>query len=509
MPPPRCLLARRFCSISTGDPSHAPTPDVVSTVADTAAAAILRTPRFESRLLSLLPSAVFLQPDCARLTLTRLLPYQVPSLRFLLFLSAHLPAADTAPAPAPERAASSLPELDSFLFRLPPTLAADAVEILASRLGLHPSLPALNDVFRRVLRAARPDLVLRLFSAFASSPAFPGDEDTVACVVRACIAAGRPVDGLQFLRDAVLRGSPPSAFVATDIIGAFASQGNFAKVSETLHLMIAAGCQPDSIVYHRIMHYLFARRKGREALRVFNEIKLRGYEIDRITYTTVLDGLCKMGLTDDAHKIWDEMVNKGMEPNEYAYCSFIYFYCKAGDFTRALKVYDEMLHKGFKESNVSCNILIAGFCAHGMVDEAADIFDKMATKGVERDVITYSTLIHGLCKVGKLAQARGMYEQLLASGLEPTVATLTPLIDALCNEGQVDAAVELIRLMQAKGLEPRFGSNNSIINGFCMINRFDDAMAWLADVLGGYSLISYAQAMYLIPKSWMIFCLYM
>ncbi|TVU46925.1 hypothetical protein EJB05_06499, partial [Eragrostis curvula] len=480
MPPPRLLLARRLCSTSTPDPAHAPTPDAISTVADAAAAAILRTPQFESRIMSQLPRAVLLHPDCARLTLSRLLPYQVPSLRFLLFLSAHLPAPDAAPEPA---ASAPLPGLDDFLLRLPPPLTADAADILASRLGLHPSLSALNGAFRAALRAGRPDLVFRLFSAFSSSPAFPGDDGTVTGLARACAAEGRPLDGLRLLRDAARGGSPPSIYAASDIIGAFAADGNFAKVSETLHFMIATGCNPNTIVYQRIIHHLFAHGKGGEALRVFNEIKRRGYDINRVTYTTVIDALSKLRRFGDAQMIWKEMVDKGIEPNQYAYCSLADSYFEAGDFERAHQVYDEMLGKEFKESTVSCNILVKGFCVHGRMDDAFRVFHEMVRKGVEHDVITYNTLIQGLCTVGKLAEALEMYEQLLASGLESTVSTFTPLIDAMCNEGQVDAAVDLFKLMQAKGLEPLVRSNESIIDGFCKINRADDGMAWLAEML--------------------------
>ncbi|KQK21586.1 hypothetical protein BRADI_1g61740v3 [Brachypodium distachyon] len=467
---------RHICSSSASELASVPT--AVSTAASLAADTVLRGPRFESNLLKLIPRALLFDPSCVRLTLSHLLPSPEPSLHFLLFLSSLVPAPEAAPAPSPQ-----LPGVDAFLLRLPPHLAADAAALLASHLGLHPSIPALNAASRAALRAARPDLVFNLFSTFSSSPDFPGDADTVSCLARACAADRRPLDGLRLLRDAARRGSPPSSAAAADLVKAFAASGNFPKVSDTLHLMISAGYPPDTVVYQCIIHGLFAHKMGGEALRVFNEIKLRGYDIDAVTYTTVIDGLCKVGNIVDARKMWDEMVHKGMEPNEYAYCSFLGYYCKAGDFDMAYKVYGEMLGKGFKESTVSCNIILAGFCVHMRVDEAISVFEGMVTEGIEHDVFTYNTLIQGLCKVGRLAEAIRMYQRLLSSGLEPTVSTFTPLIDTMCEEGQVDHAVELFRLMQAKGFEPLVRSNDSVINGFCKARRADDAMAWLAGML--------------------------
>uniref|UniRef100_A0A0E0CYP9 Uncharacterized protein n=1 Tax=Oryza meridionalis TaxID=40149 RepID=A0A0E0CYP9_9ORYZ len=80
--------------------------------------------------------------------------------------------------------------------RLPdPALAARRRRGARLGLGIHPSLRALNFVMRSVLRAAQLDLVFRLFS-----PDFPGDPATVAFLVRACSAEGRPLDGLRLQR---------------------------------------------------------------------------------------------------------------------------------------------------------------------------------------------------------------------------------------------------------------------------------------------------------------------
>ncbi|XP_006650105.2 pentatricopeptide repeat-containing protein At5g18950-like [Oryza brachyantha] len=478
---------QRLCSTSAAAAADADAtsqpPATFLEIAARAAANILGDPRYESRLLSLLPGDLLFHPDCVRLALSHVLPSPDHSLRFLRFLSSHLPA----PAPAPDDAAEApsppLPGVDGFLIQLWPPDAVDAAEVLASRLGLHPSLGVLHCAMRTALRAARPDLVFRLFSAFSSSPDFPGDAATVAFLVRACAADGRPHDGLRLQRDGARRGLPPSLDAIADLVAAFSAAGNFGKVSETLHLMIAAGTVPDTFIYQRIMHGLFAHGLGSEALRVFNDIKLRGYHIDAVTYTTAIDGLCKMGCIDEARGVWSEMVGKGMEPNEHAYCSLLDYHCKAGDFVMAHKVYDEMLGKGLKESTVSCNIMVTGFCVHGRLDEALGMFEEMVKRGIRHDVITYNILIQGLCKAGKLGDAIQVYEQLLSSGLEPSVSTFTPLIDTMCEEGQVDSATEFLKLMHAKGLVPLVRTNDSILNGFCKARRAEDGMAWLAGML--------------------------
>ncbi|EAZ02708.1 hypothetical protein OsI_24823 [Oryza sativa Indica Group] len=97
----------------------------------------------------------------------------------------------SSPSPVPEHKPPLL-GVDGFLIQLWPP---DAAEVLASRLGIHPSLRALNFAMRSALRAAHLDLVFRLFS-----PDFLGDAAIVAFLVRACSVEGRLLDGLRLRR---------------------------------------------------------------------------------------------------------------------------------------------------------------------------------------------------------------------------------------------------------------------------------------------------------------------
>ncbi|CAN6294987.1 unnamed protein product [Urochloa humidicola] len=67
-------------SASTSDPAGTLTPSTVSNAADLVAAADLRAPCFESRLISLVLSSVLSDPAFARFMLSGLLPAPAPSL---------------------------------------------------------------------------------------------------------------------------------------------------------------------------------------------------------------------------------------------------------------------------------------------------------------------------------------------------------------------------------------------------------------------------------------------
>ncbi|KAG0461844.1 hypothetical protein HPP92_020320 [Vanilla planifolia] len=348
------------------------------------------------------------------------------------------------------------------------------------------SLVSWNSTLSASLKAERIDLFQRFYAMMIESGTAP-DAPTAGYLIRAFCRECRPMEAYHVLRDLSRNGIIPDVVSLTELVASFAKVGNFGKVSEILHLMIAGGCSPDLFTYQGVIHGLCNVASGEtmvdEGFRIFCEIKVRGYAPDVVTYTTMIDGLCKSGRMDDACLLWSEMIAKGMQPNSYTYNAIINGYCKSGDLEKAQKLYDEMLSKGLEESTVSCNTMIAGMCMKGMLAEAIKLFDTMPKKGIEHDLITFNTLIQGLCKVSRTSDAIELYLRMAALGIRPSVSTYTPLIQVLCEEGQVTDAMELLKLMEAEGLEPLVCTNDCIIKGFCRIGKAEEGMAWLSKML--------------------------
>ncbi|KAJ1697673.1 hypothetical protein LUZ63_006185 [Rhynchospora breviuscula] len=438
--------------------------------------AILTKPRFETLLPSLYPSSLLLNPSCISLTISPLShSHPLLSIRYLLFLS-------NLPCLAPSPLSLDSPALTSLFLRLllekhPPGFTATVLSFISNSSFLfsdkvrHASLSA-------ALRIRQPDLVFKIHEKMPCCDRF-----THGLLIRAMCVQGRLKEAYCFLKDGLKSGFVPDILALTKLVSVFSKAGNFGMVSHLLHLMIEVGVMPDAYTYQSLIHGLCHHGLIEEALRVFNEIKFRGYKIDLVTYSTIINGLCKTGRIEEVRTLWEEMLQKGFRPNNYCYCTIIDAYCKIGDFNMAQKVYDEMLMKGLKESTVSYNVMIGGLALHGRTDEALKLFDEMPRRGIARDVVTYNTLIQAFCRAKEVDKAINLYREVISSGMEPHASTFTPIIEVLCEDGKIVQAIEFIKSMDELGLERLERTNDCIIKAFCKAGMAGEGMAWLVNLL--------------------------
>ncbi|XP_039113842.1 pentatricopeptide repeat-containing protein At5g18950 [Dioscorea cayenensis subsp. rotundata] len=494
---------RRYSSCAHEGEQQAMLAETAKRVCET----IRTTPRWESRLLSLFPSAQIFHPDCIRLVLSSSNP--LLSLRYFLWLSSSSSSSSSPLDPTPLidslarakawkpalhaiRSTKCLPEtqvLHSLLLLLLDDAAGidHAFDVLSLLDAQSLPLPTWNAALSGSLRAGKTDLFWLFYQSMMQSGASGGDASTASLLIQALCKEKKLFEACGLLREACRNGIMPDVASITQLISGFSRAGNYGKVSELLHLMIAGGRPPDIVTYQTIIHGLCANGMGDEAFRIFNDLKLRGYAPDTVTYTSMIDGLCKMRRMEEAKTLWCEMASKGMKPNHYTYGALLNGYCKSGDFHHARKVYDEMLSHGYKESIITCNMMIAGLCLHGRMAEAVDMFEGMTKKRIVPDVITYNTLIQGFCKNGSsITHAKDLYKQLLAKGLQPSVSTYTPIIRALCEEGSMaDAVTMMTDMVEIRGLEPLIRTYDYIIVGFCKLGEAREALSWLHRMMKG------------------------
>ncbi|KAK8945662.1 hypothetical protein KSP40_PGU012997 [Platanthera guangdongensis] len=514
------ISASRSCSSSSGIFSHSNQQEeeearlqiTASMVCDTI---LRRLPRWETSILSLLPpnSGVF-HSNCVGLVIRRLSESNpILSFRYFLWLSSSSSSSSLDPSSAAAfltaltnarawRAAmhaicsmKCLTEVyifNSFVLHLckdtralhcDENLLHDLCDIIESN-STSLTLPSWNSALSASLRIKRPDIFRRLYAKMIESDTAP-DAATAGYLIRVLCRDGEHANAYHVLRHVSRKGIIPDVVSITQLISFFAKGKSFGHVSGILHLMISGGSPPDLLTYQAIIDALCSAGATMvdEALRIFRELKLKGYSPDVVTYTAVIDGLCKSRRMDEAWLLWWEMISNGILPNSYTYNVIINGYFKTGDIDRALNLYDEMLSKGFPASTLSCNTMLSGLCINGRLAEAVKLFDKMPTRGIERDVITYNTLIQGLCEGGETSDAVELYSSLIAAGIEPSISTYTPLIFALCNEMRATDATELVRSMESRGLVPLVCTNDFVVVGFCRLGDADNGMAWLSKML--------------------------
>ncbi|KAH1087118.1 hypothetical protein GYH30_018588 [Glycine max] len=332
-------------------------------------------------------------------------------------------------------------------------MVEDAVDML-KRVVFCPSVATWNASLLGCLRARRTDLVWTLYEQMMESGVVASiNVETVGYLIMVFCAEYKVLKGYELLKELLENGLCPDNVVFNELIRGFCKEGQYDRVSEILHIMIAKQCNPDVSTYQEIIYGLL-KMKNSEGFQVFNDLKDRGYFPDRVMYTTVIKGLCEMQRLGEARKLWFEMIKKGFQPNEYTYNVMMHGYCKIGDLAEARKIFEDMRDRGYAETTVSYGTMISGLCLHGRTDEAQSLFEEMFQKGIVPDLITYNCLIKALCKEVKIVKARKLLNLLLAQGLELSVFSFSPLIKQLCIVGNTKGAITLWKDMHDRLLEP-------------------------------------------------------
>lgn len=339
------------------------------------------------------------------------------------------------------------------------------------------SLETWNCAFLHSLRMGRVDVVWKLHEDMVKY-GVATDVNTIGYLIQAFCLEDNATKGYQLLLQVLMAGQVPDKVVFDNLISALGKYGMYGKVSAVLRKMIAHDCYPDIHTYHEVIRFCRGDMAN-EGVRIFNELKRRGYDPDRVMYTTMIDNLCKNKDIRGALKLWFEMIKGGIVPNEYTYNVFVSGLFKNGCIDEAEKLHKEMLGKGFPETTVSFNTRIYGLCINSKVEEAQVLFEEMNAKGIVRDSITYNSMIQGFSKQGNTSEALHFVDELLKQGFEPSTSSLASLIGLLCNAGRVKEAERMWLDMQEKGFKPGDNSLSPIIYGLSKQGEFAEMKEWL------------------------------
>ncbi|WCJ19307.1 Pentatricopeptide repeat (PPR) superfamily protein [Euphorbia peplus] len=360
-------------------------------------------------------------------------------------------------------------------------LIDDAIEVFAKckDVGLCPSIGTWNSALLGCLNVGRTDLVWKLYTDMMELGVLADiDVDTVEYLIRAFCSDGEFQKGYELLRQVLESGFVPGNIAFNALISGFCNW-NYDRVSELLHIMIAKNRAPDIDTYQEIIRGLWKSKMSHEAIRIFYNLKDRGYAPNVAMYTTMINGLCQMGRLSRAWELWDEMISKGILPNQHTYDALIHGLCKKRSFKAAMKLFDEMRGRDFEKTTASYNMMISNLCSFGKVNEAFDLFEEMLQKGIARNAHSYSILIKGFCKPGKIEESKSLLNELLAHGLQPSIYSYSPLIDKLCQAGNIEEARKLWNDMQNRGLKPLDSHYDQFIIALCEHNHIMEAMEWL------------------------------
>lgn len=209
--------------------------------------------------------------------------------------------------------------------------------------------------------------------------------------------------------------------------------------------LAGVSADPDLCTYNSLIQVLCFVGKVKDALVVWEELKVSGHEPDEFTYRNIIQGCCKSYRIDDAMKTFNEMQYNGFLPNTVVYNSLLDGMFKARKVTEACQLFEKMVQAGVRASSWTYNILIDGLCRNGRAEAAYTLFCDLKKKGQFVDAITFSIVVLQLCKEGHLEEALRLVEEMESRGYVVDLVTITSLLIGFHKQGRWDWTDRLMK----------------------------------------------------------------
>lgn len=211
---------------------------------------------------------------------------------------------------------------------------------------------------------------------------------------------------------------------------------------------------PDLCTYNSLIHALCLVGKVKDALAVWEELKVSGHEPDAFTYRILIQGCSKSYRIDDAMKIFSEMQYDGFSPGTVVYNSLLNGLLKARKVMEACQLFEKMVQDGVRASCWTYNILIDGLFKNGRAEAAYTLFCDLKKKGQFVDGVTYSIVVLQLCREGPLEEALQLVEEMEARGFVVDLVTITSLLIGFHKHGRWDWTERLMKHIRDGNIVP-------------------------------------------------------
>lgn len=302
---------------------------------------------------------------------------------------------------------------------------------------------------------------------------------------RACSGGGEPRYALELLSAAVEdHGVVLAPSTCRVMVVQLCARGEADAALRVFDLMTIRGFQLDDRICSAIISGFSRIGKARAGLDFYEKVRRQfiGFDPGVVTLTSVVHALGLEGRTDEMAEIMRGMECKGMNADAVFYSSLVHGYMSRGFLMEGLREHRSMLDKGITADVINYTTVIDGLCRDGSVEKVMGFLDKMEQQNAKPNLMTYTSLVGGFCKRDRLEDAFSIVRKLEQTGVVVDEYVYSILIDSLCKMGDLARSFSLLAEMEDKGIKAGIVTYNTIINGLCKAGETEKAVGISKDV---------------------------
>nr|GMD93322.1 pentatricopeptide repeat-containing protein At1g25360 [Ipomoea batatas] len=186
---------------------------------------------------------------------------------------------------------------------------------------------------------------------------------------------------------------------------------------------------------------------GEEGLRLFNEMKLNGFEPCDYAFAGAIASCSVLAALETGRQFHAQIIRCGFDSSLSVGNALITFYGRCGDIDAAQCLF---LTMPFFDS-VSWNAMIAALGQHGHGAHAIKLFEEMLEERISPDSISFLTVLSACSHAGLVKEGQHYFDLMhRVYGISPGEDHYSRLIDLLSRAGRFSEATNVIQTMPYK-----------------------------------------------------------
>ncbi|MCO5588642.1 hypothetical protein L7F22_042599 [Adiantum nelumboides] len=185
---------------------------------------------------------------------------------------------------------------------------------------------------------------------------------------------------------------------------------------------------------------------GKEALRLFYEMKKSAINPDEVTFLIIINACATVGSLDQGKQIHFLLSESSITQTMLVKNALIDMYSKCGSMEHAFQVFNDLANRDL----ISWTTMIAGYARQGNLEKVLDLYDKMCQAGVNPSEVTFLSILNACANVEALDEGKAVHNILCMIGLSPSVVLKCTLVDMYAKSGCIHSARGVFNQMERR-----------------------------------------------------------
>ncbi|MQM18185.1 hypothetical protein Taro_051170 [Colocasia esculenta] len=277
---------------------------------------------------------------------------------------------------------------------------------------------------------------------------------TYPSVLRTCTTVGAVELGEQVHALILKTGYEHNIYVSSVLIDMYSKCGRHETARDILKRMTE-----DDVVSWTAMISGYAQHEFYlEALRLFEEMQLRGIQTDNIGLSSAISACAGIQAIQQGLQIHAQAVLLGYSKDLSIGNALINLYARCGRLRDAYSAFNTMETR----DEISWNGLISGFSQNGFFEEALKLFAHMNNEGLKANLFTFGSAISAAANITDVKQGKQIHARMIKTGYDSEVEAGNVLITLYSKCGSIEDAKMMFSLMP----ERNEVSWNAMITGY-------------------------------------------